>query len=301
VNKPAPPPSSSPNPLKRPALGRGLEALLPGGGAARPAAAPAEGQVLKLRLEQIQPNPHQPRRRFEPEALAELAASLRQHGVLQPLLVRAYGSGYEIVAGERRFRAAQLAGLETVPALLQSYNDQRSLEVALVENLQRADLNPVEEARAYQQLSQQFRLTQEQIAERTGKDRATIANSLRLLRLDQEVLDRLESGPLRPGQLRPLIGLEPALQRSLAAQIEAQGWTARKVEETVARLQQPPAPPKPPIPRDPNERAAEEHLARSLGAKVSIKAGKRQRGVIEIAYNGLDEFQRLYERLAPEN
>jgi len=289
VNNPAPP---------RKALGRGLEALLP---AARPAPSPDPGShpatVALLPLAQIQPNPFQPRRHFEPEALAELAASIRAQGVLQPVLVRPLGSGFELVAGERRLRAATLAGLTHLPALVRPLTDEASLQVAIIENLQRSDLNPVEQAAAFQELGQRFRLTQEQIAERTGKDRATIANYLRLLRLDPAVLEQLRGGALTPGQARPLIGLEPELQRALALQIAAQAWSARRVEQHVARLLHPAPPADPPPPRDPNERAAEEELARALGAKVSIRAGQRNRGLIEIAYHDLDEFQRLFERL----
>ncbi|HVA62992.1 MAG TPA: ParB/RepB/Spo0J family partition protein [Terriglobales bacterium] len=299
MNNPAPPP--------RKALGRGLEALL---SASRPTPAPTPspetspdpsspaGKVALLPLAQIQPNPFQPRRHFDPEALAELASSIRAQGVLQPILVRPLGSGFELVAGERRLRAASLAGLTHLPALVRPLNDEASLQVAIIENLQRADLNPVEQAAAFQELGQRFRLTQEQIAERTGKDRATIANYLRLLRLDTAVLEQLRTGALTPGQTRPLIGLEPELQRSLAVLIASQGWSARRVEHHVARLLHPLAPAEPAPPRDPNEREAEEQLARALGAKVAIRAGKRNRGVIEIAYHDLDEFQRLYERLA---
>jgi len=291
VNKPAPPP--------RKALGRGLSALLPPP-AAPAAAAATSATVVALELTQIQPNPLQPRRHFAPAGLEELAASIRAQGVLQPVLVRPAGSGYELIAGERRFRAAQLAGLERIPALVRTFNDERTFAVALIENLQRADLNPVEQAQAFQELGQRFRLTQEQIAQQTGKDRTTIANALRLLRLEPSVLALVAEGRLSPGQARPLIPLDPEHQRTLAQQIAEQGWSARRVEEHLQRLARPLPPPAAPAPRDPNEVDAETQLARALGAKVAIKAQKRgpkARGVIEIAYFDLEEFQRLFERL----
>lgn len=287
MNNPAPP---------RKALGKGLEALLPGSRPPAPAK-PDAATVALLPLAQIQPNPFQPRRHFDPEALAELAASIRAQGVLQPVLVRPSGSGYELVAGERRFRAAGLAGLSQIPALIRPLGDEGSLQVAIIENLQRADLNPIEQAAAFQELGQRFRLTQEQIAERTGKERATVANFLRLLRLDPEVQEMLRCGTISMGQARPLLALEGEGQRALAAQIVAQGWSARRVEQHLARLQQPAAPVAERPPRDPNEREAEEQLARALGAKVTLRAGLRHRGTIEIAFHNLEEFQRLYERL----
>ncbi|MGN6591763.1 MAG: ParB/RepB/Spo0J family partition protein [Terriglobales bacterium] len=298
MNKPAPPPATP-----RKALGRGLDALL---GSPRPAAAaPApktpgpEGELRLVPLDAVQPNPFQPRRHFDPAALEELTASIRAQGVLQPLLVRPLASGYELIAGERRLRAAAAAGLEQVPVVVRPLNDETSLAIAIIENLQRADLNPIEQAQAFHELAQRFRLTQEQIAQRTGKDRATIANFLRLLRLDPEVVEMLRQGQLTPGHARPLLALDPEHQRKLAAQILAQGWSARRVEQHLARLQDPPPPPAPAPPRDPNEREAELQLARSLGAKVELKTSAAHRGTITVHFHGLDDFQRLYDRLVP--
>ena len=258
--------------------------------------------MISIRLSDIQPNPLQPRRHFDPEALAELAASIRAQGVLQPVLVKPSGSGYTLVAGERRFRASQLAGLEHIPALVRAWGEERSLAVALIENLQRADLDAVELARAFQELAQRFRLTQEQIAEQTGKDRATVANCLRLLRLTPPVLELLQQGRLTAGQARPLIGLQPEAQLTLARRIADEGWTARRIEAFVAKLATPPPPTPPPAPRDPNERDAEQQLARALGAKVAIRprGRKRNQGTIEIQYFDLEDFQRLYDRLCGE-
>lgn len=289
MNNPVPPP--------RKALGRGLEALLPHPALKPPAPADSAAGVALLPVEQIQPNPFQPRRHFDPAALAELAASIKAQGVLQPVLVRPAGSGYELVAGERRLRAAALAGLTHLPALIRPLGDESALQMAIVENLQRADLNPVEEAAAFQELAQRFRLTQEQIAQRSGKDRATVANSLRLLRLEPSVLEQVRAGALTPGQVRPLLALELDWQRALAEKIVAEGWSARQVEQRVARHLQPPPPRAAAPDRDPNEREAELQLARALGAKVSIRPRARNRGLIEIAYHDLEEFQRLFDRL----
>ena len=316
MNKPTPP-RNAPHTGQRPALGRGLDALLrpPAGAApstaARPSATAAaaaaaatagppaptasEDTVAVVALSAIQPNPFQPRRYFDPEALAELAASIRSQGVLQPLLVRPQGSMLELIAGERRFRAAQLAGLVRVPVLIRAYSDERSLAVALIENLQRADLNPIEQAQAFLELGQRFRLTQEQIAQQTGKDRATVANCLRLLKLAPEVVELLRQGTLSPGQARPLISLDPEAQAALARQIAEQAWPARRVEAYVQRLSQPPALAPPAPARDPNERDAEHRLAAALGAKVTLKPGRGHGGTIEIRYASLDEFQRLFD------
>lgn len=315
MNKPTPPPPPPARNPPRAALGRGLDALLrPASAATAPAppASPARTSpdapragvelangdtVAWIDLAAIQPNPFQPRRHFDPEALAELAASIRAQGVLQPVLVRRQGSGFELVAGERRFRAAQMAGLQRIPALVRPFDDERSLAVALIENLQRSDLNPIEQAEAFQELGQRFRLTQEQIAAHTGKDRATVANCLRLLRLEAAVVEMLRQAQLTPGQARPLVGLTPELQATLAQRIRAEHWPARRVEEHVQRLQQPPPPPAPPAARDPNERDAELRLAQALGAKVELKPGRGQSGTISIRYASLEDFQRLFDRL----
>lgn len=295
MTKPAPP--SNPKTPPRPALGKGIEALLSAQAAAAQAPWPAD--VLNLRLADIQPNPYQPRRSFDPAALAELANSIRTHGVLQPIIVRSLpGAKYQLIAGERRLRAAKAAELDTIPALVRHFSDQRAMEIAIIENLQRSDLNPIELAEGLALLAAQFHLTHEAIAQQTGKDRSTIANALRLLRLDPEVLDLVRSGALSAGQVRPLVALEPQLQRSLARRILDEGWSARKIEAHLARSA--PAPDRPALPappRDPNIRDAEEQISRFLGAKVAIRANKRHRGAITVAFSGLDEFQRLFDLL----
>jgi len=293
-------------------LGRGLESLLPSrpnaNAAASQAPAPARAPVRDneigfIPLNQIAgPNPNQPRRTFDAAALAELTESIRAQGVLQPIIVRqTAGGGYTLVAGERRFRAARAAGLEKIPALISNYGDAKAAEVALVENIQREDLNPIEQARAYQTLRRQFNLNQEEIAQKTGKDRATVANAMRLLSLEEPVIEMLERGELSPGHARPLVGLPAGRQFPLAQKIVAGHWTVRQVEQHVSGATgddaKPEAAPKPP--RDPNIRDAEEQLARALGARVLIKSKRKNRGTIEITYNDLEEFQRLYERLLP--
>lgn len=279
----------------RKALGRGLEALLGPAPASTQARPPLADLLRHIPLDQIAPNQFQPRRRFDDAELNELANSIRAHGVLQPVLVRAAASGgFELIAGERRLRAAKLAGLAEIPAKVESLNDAASLEVAIIENLQRADLNPIEQAQAFFELGQRFQFTQEAIAEKTGKDRATIANFLRLLRLDAEVIELLRSQMLSPGQARPLLGLSGQGQRALARQIVEQNWSARRVEQHVARLQAPAPPAKPTPARDPNERDAELNLARALGTRVTLRPGRRGRGTIEIHYASLEEFQRIF-------
>jgi ParB family chromosome partitioning protein len=275
----------------RKALGRGLDSLLK----TKPAAAAktAEPGVEQVPLKNIRPNPLQPRHHFDETALAELAESIRTQGVLQPVLLRPAKGGYELIAGERRFRAAQRAGLTEIPALVRVVNDEKALELAIIENLQRDDLNPIEQARAFQELANRFNLTQEQIATRTGKERSSISNFLRLLKLHPEVQQQVEQGQLGMGHARALLSLDPETQRTFAQRIAEQGWSVRQVEERVAILLQPAAPAAP-KPRDPNVRAAEQDIARALGTRVHIR-DRKNRGTIEIEYNGLEEFQRIFE------
>lgn len=278
----------------RKALGRGLDSLLKTKPAAPPAPAQAaEPGIEKVPLKSIRPNPLQPRHHFDETALAELAESIRTQGVLQPVLLRPAKGGYELIAGERRFRAAQRAGLTEIPALVRVVNDEKALELAIIENLQRDDLNPIEQARAFQELASRFNLTQEQIATRTGKERSSISNFLRLLKLHSEVQQRVEQGQLSMGHARALLSLDPESQRTFALRITEQGWSVRQVEERVAALLKPPQPAAP-KPRDPNVRAAEQDIARALGTRVQIR-DRKNRGTIQIEYNGLEEFQRIFD------
>jgi ParB family chromosome partitioning protein len=290
---------------KRPALGRGLSALIPERSAPAPvpapapsAAAPASRTPLELDIDLLTPNPKQPRLDMDEPRLDELAQSIRSNGVLQPILVRPAGSRYEIVAGERRWRAAQRAGLLKVPVTIREIADDKLLEVALVENIQREDLNPIEEAQAYRRLSDDLHLSQEQIATGVGKDRSTIANYVRLLRLPVEVRNDLASKALSMGHARALLGLQDeAAQRRVAREVVSRGLSVRETETLVRKATAPPKPELAPPPRvDPNTRAAEEQLRLALGTRVRI-VRKGSSGRIEIDFGNEDELQRLYDTL----
>jgi ParB family chromosome partitioning protein len=272
-------------------LGRGIAALIP----QRPAnvAAPTE-----IRLARIRPNPYQPRRGTADKAIDDLAASIREHGVLQPILVTEVLDGYQLVAGERRFRAAQLAGLERIPAVVRNLADRSQLELALVENIQRADLNPMEEAHAYRQLVNEFGLSQDEIAKRVGRARTTVANTMRLLDTDPAVQVALTDGHITEGHARAIGGLEPTAQVHLLGAIVSRELSVRQTEELARRLREPRAPAAPArvSSRDPDLERVEEDLRRSLGTKVSL-ARTRRGGRIVIEYYSDEELGRLYERL----
>ncbi len=292
---------------KRRALGKGLGSLIPDApppGVALGEAAAGTGTPLEVPVGQIQPNPHQPRRHFDEEEIASLAASIRASGILQPLIVRREpDGGYTLVAGERRLRAARQAGLEKVPVIVRALSDERLLEVALIENIQRDDLGPLETARAFRVLVREFGLTQVEIAERVGKPRSTVANFLRLLDLPPEIQQMLEAGELEMGHGRALAGLDREDdQIRLARQARALRWTVRQVEEQVRRVTagEPTRRRKREADgegRDPNVAAAEEQLARALGARVQIRQTRSGRGTIEIRFAGDDDLERLYRKL----
>jgi ParB family chromosome partitioning protein len=251
----------------------------------------------------VGPNPHQPRRHFDDAGLAELAASIREHGVLQPVLVTETLDGYQLIAGERRVRAARLAGLEQVPALIRQLADRDQLEVALVENVQRADLDPIEEALAYRQLIDEFGLTQERVAARVGKARTTISNTLRLLDLHPDVQAAIADGRLSEGHGRALGGLGTEGQAHVLSTVIDQGLSVRQAEELVRRLREPRSTPQaaPPERRlDPDLERVEEDLRRRLGTKVSL-CRSRKGGRIVIEYYSDEELGRLYERLIGGN
>lgn len=275
-------------------LGRGLGALLSDG--------PAE-QEREAPVSAIVPNPGQPRRVFGEEALSELADSIRAHGVVQPLIVRELAKGkYELIAGERRLRAAKLAGLDRVPVLVKDYDEEQSAEIALIENLQREDLNPAEEGEAYRSLMKKYGYTQERLAEAVGKSRPYVANMLRLAGLPKEVLEKLASGALTVGQVRPLLGLaSQEEQTALARRIEKENLSARQAEALAAAAK---ARKKAPSrKRDPAEayfKKIENDLKLSLGMGVRIKNGKGKngcRGSVVIDYGSEEEFQRLVDFL----
>ena len=290
---------------KRRALGKGLDSLLPRIQAAPVAAEPEGGKPREIPLELIDRNPFQTRTHVNEEHLAELAASITSNGVVQPVLVRPLPDGrFQLIAGERRWRASSLAGKTTIPAILRQVSDEQAMEITIVENLQRADLNPMEQARAFERLSREFHMTQEQMAQRTGKDRATVANFLRLLRLPATVQARVEAGDLSFGHARTLLAFEHAKEMEKAAQhVIALSLSVRQTETYVQGLLHPekavkkeaPAP----APVDPNIREVQERLQRALGLKVNIE-DHNGRGKVIIEYARLEDFDKLLEQLASE-
>ena len=292
---------------KRRALGKGLDSLLPRIQAPAAAGENEGGKPREIPLELIDVNPFQTRSQVNPEQLSELAASITANGVVQPILVRPQLNGhFQLIAGERRWRASQLAGKETIPAILRQVSDEQAMEITIVENLQRADLNAMEQARAFERLSREFHMTQEQMAVRTGKDRATVANFLRLLRLPAGVQARVEAGELSFGHARTLLAFEHAEEMEKVAQrVVALSLSVRQTENYVQGLINPEraaekaakkaAKPEPAI--DPNVRDAQERLQRTLGLKVQIE-DHNGRGRVIIEYARLEDFDTLMDQLA---
>jgi ParB family transcriptional regulator, chromosome partitioning protein len=290
----------------RKVLGRGISSLIP---AYRPATQiqperkPDEpvGVGLEVAISSIRLNPQQPRRRFSEGAIEELTQSIRRTGVLQPLVVRRTDTGFELIAGERRLRASKRAGLEKVPVVIRGSNDQDQLEVALTENLQRVDLNPIEEANGYDRLGKEFNLTQEEIAARVGKERSTVSNLLRLLKLPPAVQEMLGSGTISMGHARALLPIEDARrQEALAHKIEKEGLSVRQVENLVRSMLKPDASGERRATdhkaTDPNLRHLSDELQRSLGTRVAVVA-KGKGGEIRIQYYGSDDLRRLSDHL----
>jgi ParB family transcriptional regulator, chromosome partitioning protein len=272
-------------------LGRGLASLIPQRG-------PSQAGTIEIAIARIQSNPHQPRKRFDAESLASLAASITEHGVLQPILVTETVDGYQLVAGERRLRAAQAAGLERIPAVVRQLADRDQLELALVENLQREDLDPLETAQAYRQLIDEFGFSQDEVAIRVGRARSTVANTLRLIDLAPGVQAAVADGRLTEGHGRALGGLATELQDRVLDSVIGQELSVRQTEELVRRLREPKPEPSGPVARavDPDLERVEEDLRRALGTKVSL-ARSRKGGRIVIEYYSDEELGRLYERL----
>ena len=282
---------------KRPALGRGLSALIPDTPAP---AAPAQAErTLDVDSDLLRPNKFQPRTQMDDERIDDLARSIRANGIIQPIIVRKVEQGYEIIAGERRWRAAQRAGLHRVPVVVRDIPEDRLLAVALIENVQREDLNPIEEAHAYRRLADEFHLTQEQIADAVGKDRSSIANTVRLLRLPQEVRGNVASNALSMGHARAILALpDEAAQLRLARDVIARSLSVRETEALVKKAAAPEEK-KPQKKIDVHTRAAEDKLRMSLGTRVRINR-KGKGGRIEIEFVNEDELHRLYERLTGE-
>ena len=272
---------------KRRALGRGLDALMP---------AVSKTGYRDIEVNRIRPNPEQPRQHFDTAAIEDLSHSIRQHGVVQPLVVAEVEEGFQIVVGERRWRAAKLAGLERVPVIVTEVSDRQTLELALIENLQRSDLNALEEALAYQRLLQDYGLTQTEIGEQVGKSRVAITNTVRLLALPEAAKRALVDGAISEGHARSLLGVA-SLQEQLAVldRVVREDLTVRQTEALVRRLARPLAKPSTPE-RDTDLQAIEEDLTRSLGTRVLVKR-RRQGGRIVIEYYSDDELQALYDRL----
>jgi len=284
---------------RRPALGRGLSALIPDKPSAPPAQESGRDTPYEVDLDLLTPNPKQPRLSFDDASLDELAASIRVHGLVQPIVVRRDGRRFEIVAGERRWRAAQRAGLLKVPVVVRDVPDDKLLQVALIENIQRENLNAIDEALAYQQLTRDVGLTQEEVAGAVGKDRASIANYLRLLKLPEPVRKEVAAGRLSMGHARALLALEdPAAIVSAAEAVQRRALSVRETEALVRKLQQADAAEEaaPPPPKDVHTREAEERLRVALGTRVAIKR-KRRGGKIEIDFVNEDELIRIYDAI----
>jgi ParB family chromosome partitioning protein len=256
---------------------------------------PAE---TKVRISQIEPNRDQPRKMFDEDALIELSESIKQYGVLQPLLVQKKDNYYEIIAGERRWRAAKLAGIKEIPVVIKDYSDQEVMEIALIENIQREDLNPIEEARAYQRLIKDYRLKQDEVAEKVSKSRAAITNSLRLLKLDKRVQEMVMEGRLSNGHARTIISIEDGdKQYALAQRIFDEKLSVREVEKLMREMDKPEKTPKELPENDFVYRDLEEKLSKSLGTQVSIKNKKNNKGKIEIQYFSQAELERIIDAL----
>ncbi len=273
----------------RRALGRGLDALIP--------ATESKAGAAEVPIALIQPNPHQPRQTISEDSLAELVASIREHGVIQPLVVTQIGDEYQLIAGERRWRAAQLAGLTTVPAIIKETTPQQMLELALVENVQRADLNPLEEAGAYRQLMDEFGLTQEEVAERVGKSRTSVANTVRLLRLPDDIKEALASERISEGHARALLALPNArLQRQALAIIEQRGLNVRQTEALVRHMQAEPQEPAPKAELSPQDQDAVDKFQARLGTRVNLVRGKKG-GRVVIHFYSEEELQAIYQAI----
>ncbi len=291
---------TSPGPRRR-ALGKGLSALLGPKPAGQGRDSGGQELVQRLPIDSIEPNPYQPRRIFNKESIKELAQSIRVDGLIQPIVVRPQGDGYLLVVGERRLRAAKVAGLTEIPGIVQDIKADRILEVTLVENIQREDLNPIEVALALRMMVEELGLSHETLAERTGKNRTTITNLLRLLRLPKDIQQLVAERRLSMGHARAILGIDEAHdQRSVAEKAVAQGLSVRQVERTVRRLSEPQRKKDGKAAIDPNIAAAIEEMEQALGTRVKLVARGKNGGRIEIEYYSSDDLDRIYQVIAGE-
>ncbi len=277
--------------MKKKALGKGLKAFIP-----EEFGILKEEQYAELDIEKLKPSSVQPRLKFNEDSIDELASSIKESGILQPVLVVPEGNHYTIIVGERRWRAAQKIGFKKIPSIIRTMPKSQQLETSLVENLQREDLNPLEIALAYQKLSQELNYTQQEIAEKVGKERASVANYLRLLHLPKEIQDHLAAGKISMGHARALLSLENAkIQVALARQIANKQLSVRQVEKTVHTLKESPQKEKKRIP-DPDLMALQEEFIKHLGTKVSI-SGNQNKGIIKIHYFSTEELNQIFEKI----
>lgn len=276
-------------------LGRGLDALIPSLNVQE------DDKVIEIPIVQLRANPYQPRKTFNEESIQELAASIKEHGVIQPIIVRSVLKGYEIIAGERRFRASQVCGLEKIPAVVRKFSDQQVMEIALIENVQREDLNAIELAVAYQALIDQFQMTQEELSAKVGKSRSHIANFLRLLQLPEEIKQFVSRGTLSMGHARAIAGVkDDKKKKELAAVTIEKQWSVRELEETIQNLdeQKEKEPIKPKVrKKDPYMDEVEENLRSIFRTTVKIRPQQQHKGKIEFAYYSKDDLERILELL----
>jgi len=282
------------SPTKRRGLGRGLDALLTTAPKAEkteaPENLPEQNELQQLPIEQLQPGKYQPRKDMSAEALDDLSNSIRSQGIIQPIVVRPLGEdSYEIIAGERRWRAAQLAEIDMVPCLVKPVPDEAAVAIALIENIQREDLNAMEEAIALERLLNEFELTHQEVADAVGKSRTTVTNLLRLNNLNDEVKTLLEHGDIEMGHARALLALENDLQTNTARTVVGKELTVRETEALIKKIQEPPKPAKEKI-KDPNTKALEQNLSEKLGSQVSISHNKKGKGKLVISYTNLEEL-----------
>ena len=278
--------------MSKKGLGRGLSALIP----EMPEKEISPNAIQHIPISRIRPNPKQPRKNFSLESLEELANSIKIHGIIQPIVVRSIEGGYELVAGERRLRASKIAGMADIKAIIENFTDKQIAEIALIENLQREDLNPIEEAEAYFKLIEEFAITQEQLSLRIGKSRSAIANTLRLLGLCKEVKEMVTKGMLKPGQVRPLLVLNDVNQKEVAKLILDKGLNSRQIEKYCKELSENNDQVRKNTPKDPVVRDVEERIMETIGVSVKIK-GNDKKGKIEIQYYDQDDLNKIIDIL----